>query len=143
MVRLAVTYGVLRRLGFSEERVEECLRSIGGVDLDEAFDWVRQYMLMLRYLSLRRHVATLALHRRGAGHRKGYVPDPPCFHHSRRTLMAHRYPQRRWFKFQVNQYAFHSSDNAASTACSQPACQPTIIPTSDTKQGGVFTPSGR
>ena len=48
MVRLAVTYGVLRRLGFSEERVEECLRSINGVDLDEAFDWVRQRMILLR-----------------------------------------------------------------------------------------------
>lgn len=39
--RLGITYGVLRRLGFSEERVEECLRSIHGVDLDEAYDWVR------------------------------------------------------------------------------------------------------
>jgi hypothetical protein len=38
--RLGATYGVLRRLGFSEERVLECLRSIHGVDLDEAFDWV-------------------------------------------------------------------------------------------------------
>ena len=38
--RLGVTYGVLCRLGFSEERVLECLRSIHGVDLDEAFDWV-------------------------------------------------------------------------------------------------------
>lgn len=39
--RLGTTYGVLRRLGFSEESVLECLRSIHGVDLDEAFDWVR------------------------------------------------------------------------------------------------------
>lgn len=37
---MAITYGVLRRLGFSESRVEECLRSIQGVDLDEAYDWV-------------------------------------------------------------------------------------------------------
>ncbi|KAF7966231.1 hypothetical protein HWV62_39469 [Athelia sp. TMB] len=38
--RLAITYGVLRRLGFSEARVEECLGAISGVDVDEAFDWL-------------------------------------------------------------------------------------------------------
>ncbi|KAF9452647.1 P-loop containing nucleoside triphosphate hydrolase protein [Macrolepiota fuliginosa MF-IS2] len=38
--RLGITYGVLRRLGFSEERVEECLREIHGVDLEEAYDWL-------------------------------------------------------------------------------------------------------
>lgn len=38
--RLGITYGVLRRLGFGEERVLECLRSIHGVELDEAFEWV-------------------------------------------------------------------------------------------------------
>jgi len=38
--RLGVTYGVLRRLGFSEARVEECLRAIQGLDLDEAYEWV-------------------------------------------------------------------------------------------------------
>ena len=40
LAKLGVTYGVLRRLGFSEDRVEECLRSISGVDLDEAYEWV-------------------------------------------------------------------------------------------------------
>ncbi|KAF7789912.1 hypothetical protein EIP86_000860 [Pleurotus ostreatoroseus] len=39
ITRLAITYGVLRRLGFSEDVVEECLRSINGVDLDEAYQW--------------------------------------------------------------------------------------------------------
>ena len=38
--RLGITYGVLRRLGFIEEKVEECLRAINGVELEEAFDWV-------------------------------------------------------------------------------------------------------
>ncbi|KAJ7631081.1 P-loop containing nucleoside triphosphate hydrolase protein [Roridomyces roridus] len=38
--KLGITYGVLRRLGFSEERVEECLRAIRGVELDEAYDWL-------------------------------------------------------------------------------------------------------
>ena len=38
--KLGTTYGVLRRLGFSEERVEECLRSFSGIDIEEAYDWV-------------------------------------------------------------------------------------------------------
>nr|GAT48383.1 P-loop containing nucleoside triphosphate hydrolase protein [Mycena chlorophos] len=38
--KLATTYGILRRLGFTEDRVEECLRAINGVDLDEAYDWL-------------------------------------------------------------------------------------------------------
>ncbi|KAI0034301.1 P-loop containing nucleoside triphosphate hydrolase protein [Vararia minispora EC-137] len=40
VARIGLTYGVLRRLGFSEERVMECLGSIHGVDLDEAYDWL-------------------------------------------------------------------------------------------------------
>ncbi|KAJ7597184.1 P-loop containing nucleoside triphosphate hydrolase protein [Mycena floridula] len=40
IARLAITYGVLRRLGFSEATVEECLRAIPGVDLDDAYDWL-------------------------------------------------------------------------------------------------------
>ncbi|KAI0757146.1 P-loop containing nucleoside triphosphate hydrolase protein [Daedaleopsis nitida] len=40
IVRLAITYGALRRLGFSETRVEECLRAISGIDMDEAFEWL-------------------------------------------------------------------------------------------------------
>ncbi|CAK5264969.1 unnamed protein product [Mycena citricolor] len=38
--KLAITYGVLRRLLFTEERVDECLRAIKGVELDEAFEWL-------------------------------------------------------------------------------------------------------
>jgi ATP-dependent RNA helicase DHX29 len=38
--RLAITYGVLRRLGFTEDWVEQCLRAIHGVELDEALEWV-------------------------------------------------------------------------------------------------------
>lgn len=41
IAKMAITFGVLRRLGFSESRVEECLRSIGGIDLEEAYEWVR------------------------------------------------------------------------------------------------------
>ncbi|KAG8906193.1 hypothetical protein FRB99_007409 [Tulasnella sp. 403] len=41
--RLGVTYGVLRRLGFSETRVEECLNSISGIDLEEALTWLYLY----------------------------------------------------------------------------------------------------
>ncbi|KAJ3517374.1 hypothetical protein NLJ89_g555 [Agrocybe chaxingu] len=38
--RLAISYGVLRRLGFTEENVEQCLRSVDGVDLENFFDWL-------------------------------------------------------------------------------------------------------
>lgn len=41
MTRLGITYGVLRRQGFSQDRVDECLRAIQGVDLEEAYEWVR------------------------------------------------------------------------------------------------------
>lgn len=40
VTRLAITYGVLRRLGFSQDRVDECLRAIQGVDLEEAYEWL-------------------------------------------------------------------------------------------------------
>ncbi|KAJ3839808.1 P-loop containing nucleoside triphosphate hydrolase protein [Lentinula raphanica] len=40
VTKLAVTYGVLRRSGFSEERVIECLTAINGVDLEDAYDWL-------------------------------------------------------------------------------------------------------
>ncbi|KAJ3558034.1 hypothetical protein NM688_g1149 [Phlebia brevispora] len=40
ITRLAITYGVLRRLGFSENTAEECLRSINGIGLEEAYQWV-------------------------------------------------------------------------------------------------------
>jgi len=36
---------VLRRLGFSEARVEECLRVIQGVDLDEAYEWASEHLI--------------------------------------------------------------------------------------------------
>lgn len=38
--KLAITYGVLRRLGFSEDRVEECLKSANGIGLEDAYAWV-------------------------------------------------------------------------------------------------------
>ncbi|CAA7266563.1 unnamed protein product [Cyclocybe aegerita] len=40
MPRLAISYGVLRRLGFTEENVEQCLRNVDGVDLENFFDWL-------------------------------------------------------------------------------------------------------
>jgi ATP-dependent RNA helicase DHX29 len=42
--RLGITYGVLRRLGFSENKVYECLQAINGVSLDEAFEWVSCFL---------------------------------------------------------------------------------------------------
>ncbi|KAJ3995009.1 P-loop containing nucleoside triphosphate hydrolase protein [Lentinula boryana] len=40
VTKLAITYGILRRLGFAEERVIECLNAINGVDLEDAYDWL-------------------------------------------------------------------------------------------------------
>ncbi|KAK0465179.1 P-loop containing nucleoside triphosphate hydrolase protein [Desarmillaria tabescens] len=40
VAKLAITYGVLRRLGFSEERVIECLEAIPGFELEQAYDWL-------------------------------------------------------------------------------------------------------
>jgi len=40
LAKLAITYGILRRLGFTEERVEECLRGMKGIELDDGLDWV-------------------------------------------------------------------------------------------------------
>lgn len=48
IARLGVTYGVLRRVGFSEDRVQECLRNITGIDLEEAYDWVRMILFFER-----------------------------------------------------------------------------------------------
>lgn len=41
--QIGITYGVLRRLGISEEIVMKCLRGAAGVELEHAFDWVRRY----------------------------------------------------------------------------------------------------
>lgn len=38
--RAAVTYGILRRLGFAVDKVEQCLHTIQGVDLDQACEWL-------------------------------------------------------------------------------------------------------
>ncbi|EJT99916.1 P-loop containing nucleoside triphosphate hydrolase protein [Dacryopinax primogenitus] len=40
LAKMGITYGTLRRLGFSEERTLECMKEIAGVDLDEALDWL-------------------------------------------------------------------------------------------------------
>ena len=62
--RLAITYGVLRRLGFPEDTVEQCLRSIDGVELEEAIDWV--CTKLRNYTCLTHCPAVLTLHRRRA-----------------------------------------------------------------------------
>ena len=49
VMRLALTYGVLRRIGFLEDRVMDCLNAISGYDLDEAYDWVRILLSTLLY----------------------------------------------------------------------------------------------
>lgn len=38
--KLGVTYGILRRLGFSEDRTVECLKAVEGIELEEAYEWL-------------------------------------------------------------------------------------------------------
>ena len=38
--RLAIAYGILRRLGFQHAASIQCLQSVQNLDLDEALDWV-------------------------------------------------------------------------------------------------------
>jgi ATP-dependent RNA helicase DHX29 len=53
IARLGINYGVLRRLGFKEDLVEECLRSSRGMDLEDIFDWVNNTVLVCRFKNLR------------------------------------------------------------------------------------------
>ncbi|KAG2030240.1 hypothetical protein BDR03DRAFT_987203 [Suillus americanus] len=45
VTRLRITYRVLRRLSFSQDIVDEYLRTIQGVDLEEAYEWLYTYCL--------------------------------------------------------------------------------------------------
>lgn len=63
--RLGITYGVLRRLGFTEERAEECLRAISGTELEEAFNWVCDATITLLLHRIHHCIASPSLHRRG------------------------------------------------------------------------------
>jgi ATP-dependent RNA helicase DHX29 len=59
--RLAVTYGILRRLGFSEDWVEQCLRTMSGIELDEALDWVSPDIKLCYALSCSRAISLLSI----------------------------------------------------------------------------------
>jgi ATP-dependent RNA helicase DHX29 len=38
--RLAIVYGILRRLGFQQAASIQCLQSVQHLDVDKALDWV-------------------------------------------------------------------------------------------------------
>lgn len=40
IAKVATIYGILEQSGFTSERIEECLRSVRTLELDDAFDWV-------------------------------------------------------------------------------------------------------
>lgn len=61
IARLGITYGVLRRLRFSEDRVNECLNAISGVDLEDAYEWVG-YRLIDLHSSLLMLIWQLYIH---------------------------------------------------------------------------------
>jgi len=64
IARLGVNYGVLRRLGFKEDRVEECLRSSRGMDLEDIFGWVNNPVFDLLVLKFTCFSAMPTLSRR-------------------------------------------------------------------------------
>ena len=60
IAKLGVNYGILRRLGFREERVEECLQSSHGMDLEDMFDWVNNIIFRILILQFTCSSAILA-----------------------------------------------------------------------------------
>ncbi len=38
--RLGVTYGTLKQLGYSDDRIDECLQAIDDITYEDALDWV-------------------------------------------------------------------------------------------------------
>lgn len=40
IAKVATLYGTLEQLGFTKERIEECLRAVKVLELDEVLDWV-------------------------------------------------------------------------------------------------------
>ena len=92
--RLGITYGVLRRLGFTEERVEGCLRGINGVELEEAFDWVTIHSKTLLPFCAHRPIASSSLQRRGNRSRRAWntkiIKDLVV--HAYRSLHTAAYP---------------------------------------------------
>lgn len=43
--KVASMYGILEQLGFEDVTIEECLRSITRLELDDALEWVRLSLL--------------------------------------------------------------------------------------------------
>lgn len=42
IAKVATLYGILEQLGFKAERVEQCLRVVKALDLEDCLEWVRQ-----------------------------------------------------------------------------------------------------
>lgn len=47
--KVAILFGYLEGLGFTKERIEECLRSVKTLEAEDALDWVS----VINYLFLR------------------------------------------------------------------------------------------
>lgn len=45
--KVATLFGILEQLGFTKERVEECLRAVKTLELEDALDWVSSSSLRL------------------------------------------------------------------------------------------------
>lgn len=40
VAKVATLWGILKQLGFTKERIEECLRAVRALELDDVLDWV-------------------------------------------------------------------------------------------------------
>lgn len=41
VAKVATLWGILEQLGFTKDRIEECLRAVKALELDDVLDWVR------------------------------------------------------------------------------------------------------
>jgi ATP-dependent RNA helicase DHX29 len=62
VAKVATLYGILEQLGFTNERVEECLKAVKVLELDDCMDWVRFSLSLLPCKALISLAKQLFLH---------------------------------------------------------------------------------
>ncbi|KAI0348676.1 P-loop containing nucleoside triphosphate hydrolase protein [Trametopsis cervina] len=106
LTRLAITYGVLRRLGFSEAVVVQCLESVSGVELEDAFDWLHVHCSLDDLLSLT-----------GSSNAKEHrTPLPSSKAHPQSPSKQAQSPQTSGLNASAAVFVPHSSDPSVLTS---------------------------
>jgi hypothetical protein len=57
LVKIAIVFGVLEKLGFSQSRIEECVKRSKTLDLDDVFDWVSPGLFLVARSYLKQSMA--------------------------------------------------------------------------------------